>query len=496
MNTASVSGPPLQSPSRRARLRLVNEKPVRDSRRWVLYWMTAARRLEWNQGLERAVSWARHLGLPLLILEALRVDYRWASARLHRFCLDGMAEHRSRLDGARAGYYPYVEPSVGAGKGLLEALAAQAGVVVTDDFPSFFLPRMVAAAGHQLDVRLEAMDSNGVLPLAWPDRGFTTAYSFRRYLQKVLPEHLEVGPGEHPLVGDPLPAFPGLPAPITKRWPPAGDLLLRGSGLGGLPIDHDVPPVPAAGGRTAARSHLDRFLDEGLAGYAEERNHPDRGRTSGLSPYLHWGHISSREVVEAVLDREGWTPADLSAETHGKRYGWWGLSADAEAFLDQIVTWREMGYLTAWQDPDHDSWETLPDWARATLSDHADDPRPHLYTREEFEAARTHDPLWNAAQRELRHYGVIHNYLRMLWGKKILEWSPHPRQALETMLELNNRWGVDGRNPNSTSGIFWVLGRYDRGWPERPVFGTVRSMTSDSTRRKMDLDRYLERFGD
>ncbi len=458
--------------------------------------MTSARRLEWNLALERAVTWARHLGLPLLILEALRVDYEWASDRLHRFCLDGMAEHRDRLKGARAGYYPYVEPEVGAGKGLLKALATHAAVVVTDDFPSFFLPRMVAAAGRTLEVRLEAVDANGILPLAWPDRDFTTAYSFRRYLQKVLPEHLEAAPGAQPLVGDPLPTFPGILPEVRRRWPPADDALLEGGGLASFPVDHDVPPVPFKGGRTAARVRLGRFLKEGLDGYAEERNHPDAHRTSGLSPYLHWGHISSREVVEAILDREGWTPADLGSETHGKRHGWWGLSTDAEAFLDQIVTWREMGYLTAWRSDDHESWETLPEWARTTLTQHADDPRPHLYTREEFEEARTHDPLWNAAQRELRRRGVIHNYLRMLWGKKILEWSPHPRDALATMLELNNRWGVDGRNPNSTSGIFWVLGRYDRGWPERPVFGTVRSMTSASTRRKVRLDEYLERFGD
>ncbi|HSG47394.1 MAG TPA: hypothetical protein VLA43_06270, partial [Longimicrobiales bacterium] len=149
-----------------------------------------------------------------------------------------------------------------------------------------------------------------------------------------------------------------------------------------------------------------------------------------------------------------------------------------------------------WERSDYGQYDTLPDWALETLDEHSSDPRSHVYTLEEFEEARTHDALWNAAQRQLRVEGVIHNYLRMLWGKKILEWTDHPRTALDVMVELNNKYAVDGRDPNSWSGIFWVLGRFDRGWPEREVFGKVRSMTSASTRRKVDLDRYLARWGD
>jgi deoxyribodipyrimidine photo-lyase len=183
----------------------------------------------------------------------------------------------------------------------------------------------------------------------------------------------------------------------------------------------------------------------------------------------------------------------------GRREGWWELAGDVEAFLDQLLTWRELGYHTArWMTDageDPEAWESLPRWARTTLLEHADDPRPHRYTVDAFETARTHDPLWNAAQRQLREEGVIQNYLRMLWGKKILEWSPSPQEALDTMIHLNHRWAVDGRDPNSTGGITWVLGRYDRGWPERAIYGKVRSMSSDSTRRKVELRGYLRRFG-
>ena len=484
-------------PSLERRVRAVNDAPVRSGADFVLYWMISTRRLDRNAGLERAVAWARELGLPLLIFEALRGGYRWASPRLHHFCIQGMAEHEARLRDGRVGYLPFVEREPDEGRGLLEALAAHSSVVVTDDFPSFFLPRMVAAAGGKLQVRLEAADSNTILPLSVPDRSFNTAYSFRRYLQKTLPDHLGNGPVEHPLVGDPLPPFPGLPDEVTTKWRPATPEELADPDrlTSRLPLDRAVGPIPLQGGSRPARDRLSRFLDEGLPGYAEGRNHPDRDHGSGLSPYLHWGHISPHEVVQTLLEREGWTPDNIPEKAHGKREGWWGLSVDAEAFLDQITTWREMGYVTAWRETDHETWDSLPEWARKTLLEHADDPRPHLYDRDELEEARTGDPLWNAAQRQLRREGVIHNYLRMLWAKKILEWSPHPREALARTLEMNNRWSIDGRNPNSTSGVFWTFGRYDRGWPERAVFGKVRSMTSDSTRRKVELKDYLKRFG-
>jgi len=172
------------------------------------------------------------------------------------------------------------------------------------------------------------------------------------------------------------------------------------------------------------------------------------------------------------------------------------MSPSAEAFLDQIVTWRELGYNFCAKRSDFDRFESLPEWARNTLAKHAADPRAVVYDLESFAAARTHDPLWNAAQTQLRVEGRIHNYLRMLWGKKILEWTRFPEDALDVMIELNNRYALDGRNPNSYSGIFWVLGRYDRPWgPERPIFGTIRYMSSENTARKMDVKGYLRRFG-
>ena len=184
--------------------------------------------------------------------------------------------------------------------------------------------------------------------------------------------------------------------------------------------------------------------------------------------------------------RDGWSIARIAAVATGSANGWWGASRHVESFLDELITWRELGYNMCHLRSDYDQYDSLPAWARQTLQKHARDPREFVYTLERLEAAETHDPLWNAAQRQLCREGRIHNYLRMLWGKKILEWTRRPQEALEILVELNNKFALDGRNPNSYSGIFWCLGRYDRPWgPERPVFGTIRFMSSTNTARKV-----------
>jgi len=287
----------------------------------------------------------------------------------------------------------------------------------------------------------------------------------------------------------------GIPREISKRWPPATVSLLRGDGLDELPIDHGVPSVSTRGGAKPAARCLDRFVDELLDRYADDRNDVETNVTSGLSPYLHFGHISAHEIFSRIVKTEGWQRRRISATADGRRSGWWGMSANSEAFLDQLITWREVGYNMTFRRRDYGQYGSLPDWARETLETHARDPRDYLYTMDQFENAQTHDALWNAAQRQLAREGTIHNYLRMLWGKKILEWTKSPNEALEIMIELNNKYALDGRNPNSYSGIFWVLGRYDRAWgPERPIYGKIRYMSSENTARKIKLDPYLARY--
>ena len=498
----SVAPPTLMSSSSLAipsvRLRVLRDEPVRRPARYVLYWMIAARRLEDNFGLQRACWWARELDLPILVFEPLRVGYRWASDRLHAFVLEGMAEHRAAAAAAGVTYYAYVEPEPGAGKGLLARLAADAAVVVTDDYPTFFLPRMVEAAARDIDVRLEAVDSNGLMPMRATQAVYPSAYAFRRYLQKSLVPHLSSFPLRHPLADLPRREAP-LPDEVRARWPEASDALLTAGVdvLAALPIDHQVVPSPVLrGGPTAASQRLTHFLAHGFAKYHEDRSQPDSDAASGLSPWLHFGHLGAHRAFDQVVTQAGWTMRRIAEKAHGKREGWWGAAPHVEAFLDELITWREVGFNFAALRPDHDRYESLPEWARASLDAHASDQREHVYTLEQFERAETHDEVWNAAQRQIVREGRMHNYLRMLWGKKILQWTRSPREALAVMLELNNKYGLDGRDPNSYSGIFWVLGRYDRPWaPRREVFGVIRYMSSESTVKKLRLKGYLRAYG-
>ncbi len=473
----------------------LNRHPPAPNGNYILYWMTAFRRTRHNFALQRAVEWANELQRPLIVLEALRVDYPWASDRFHRFILDGMASNRAAFAPTNATYYPYAEHEPGAGKGLVRALASQACVVVTDDYPAFFLPRAASAAAASVDVLKEAVDSNGIHALRAPGKEFATAHAFRRWLQSNISEDLETFPLADPLSDLPSTRRAEVPDAITTRWPMADlEPAVTNKLIRALPLDHSVAPVDQMGGARAAGARLSNFIDR-LARYDAERNHPDSGGGSGLSPYLHFGHISSHEIFRAVADAESWSVADISGRRDGGRSGFWGMSDPAEAFLDELITWRELGFNFCAHRNDYDHYGSLPEWSRRTLEERASDPRPEQYSLEELEQACTADSLWNAAQTQLLRDGVIHNYLRMLWGKRILEWTQSPREALDRMIHLNNKYALDGRDPNSYSGVFWVLGRYDRAWgPRRPIFGTVRYMSSANTARKLRVRDYMNRY--
>ena len=464
----------------------------------VLYWMVGFRRPRWNFALQHAAAHAAELDQPLVILEALRVGYPWASDRFHQFVLDGMRANAKHFATKNVIYYPYVEPAEGNGRGLLAALAKGASVLVSDDYPTFFIPKMQESAASRMNIRFELVDSNGLFPIRAANKVFSRAFDFRRYLQRELPQHLDARPLPDPLEGlRPITpkALDALLAGARANWEPAANDVLAGQTLESLPIDHSVGAVDLEGGFEAGERHMEQFLSNGIDRYAADRNHPDKDATSGLSAWLHFGHVSTHQLFDELTQNEGWDPGRLATNTKGSREGWWGMSENAEAFIDQFVTWRELGFNMSAQRSDYDRYESLPEWARNTLDRHQSDPHPHLYSLEQLEGSDTHDPIWNAAQTELRETGRLQNYLRMLWGKKILEWSHTPRDALAAMIELNNKYALDGRDPNSYSGIFWVLGRYDRAWgPERPIFGKIRYMSSENAKRKLRMADYLGRF--
>jgi deoxyribodipyrimidine photo-lyase len=479
-----------------ARLRRLNAAPTATGAEYVLYWMQAYRRLAHNHALDYALACARELGRPLVVYEGLRIDYPWASRRLHRFVLEGMQANAARAATLGLNYWPFVETRKDEGRGLLQSLSERACLVVTDDFPAFIVPAQTEALARKVAVPVFAVDSNGVVPLALLGPAVSAAAHLRPRLHKAFAEAWAQRATAKPRI--PELARKPVAAPF-ETWR-AADVAAF---VDALPLDPGVPAVSAVpGGAPAARARLRDFVKRRLRGYAAARSEPRsplEGHASGLSPYLHFGHISIEEVVEMVLATTGaWTPGELRVHNRGKREGFFCDDPDVNAFLDEALTWRDVGFH--WhrsRRADARSLEkALPAWALETLGAHAGDPRRFVYTGEELEDGRTHDPLWNAAQRELVATGTIHNYLRMLWGKKVLEWSASPAEAYRTLEHLNNKYALDGRDPNSYTGILWCFGLFDRPWPpERKVFGSVRYMSSENTARKFALAPYYAYVG-
>lgn len=457
------------------RLVPLNGAPERAGGRYVLYWMQVQQRAEMNPALDFAIERANALKLPVLVYHGLRSDYPHASDRLHAFVLEGARELPARFEAMGIRYVFYLERSAEKArrrKVLLELLE-DAALVVTDLFPTFVVPAHNAALARAARVAAVAVDGNGVVPLREMTKEEWAARTIRPKIHRLMPEHFRA----------PERVVPSRDA-ASLRLPVEKDAFLDVARadvdelLAALPIDHSVPRSPFfRGGRAAAREWLDRFLRLRLRSYADGRNEPGEAWTSELSPYLHFGQISILEAALAVR---------AAAAKAGP--------ANADAFLEEAIVRRELAYNMALFNPRHATLDALPEWAAATLRAHRRDARPFVYSAREFESAATHDPIWNATQREMLVTGKIHGYVRMYWGKKILEWSESPEAAHRTMVFLNDRYGLDGRNPNTYTNILWCFGKHDRPWGERPVYGTVRSMTDGGLRRKCDIDAYVARI--
>ncbi|MEO1023146.1 MAG: hypothetical protein AAFW89_11440 [Bacteroidota bacterium] len=463
---------------------------------YVLYWMQINRRLHYNYALEYAVAWANKLNKPLLIYEALSVDYPWASDRFHKFIMQGMKENLEQCAQQGVSIFTYIEPTSGGGKGLFYQLADRACTIISDEYPVYIIKQHNERVAPRLSIPYITVDSNGIIPLGVTEKAPYSAYIFRKVMQKHFREGYEHPPKENPLDDLINRDEVVLPSDFLASYPLAEPFFEdMEQSISGLPIDHTVGFVDMDGTRAGALERLDSFIRFDLMEYDEMRNHPDAKKASGLSPWLHFGKISEYEIVKAALQRQpaGWSLDNLTANG-GKNTGFFNGDKSVQGFLDEVITWREVGFHFAHHVPDYDKFESLPDWVHKTLDEHRQDKRQYVYSLEELAESRTHDEIWNAAQTELRTEGKMHNYLRMLWGKKIIEWTPDYETALEYLIELNNKYAVDGRDPNSYSGIFWCLGRFDRAWTERPVFGKLRFMSSDSTRKKIKMKEYLARY--
>ncbi|MGF1581119.1 MAG: deoxyribodipyrimidine photolyase [Gemmataceae bacterium] len=477
----------------RKRVRTVNDRDFNTNGRYVLYWMHLYRRFEYNHSFNYALACSKHLNKPLVIYEGLKLDYPWSSRRLHTFILQGMQENQRTAKKLGLNYWPFVETPDNSGRGLLRRLADDAAVVVTDDFPAFIIPEQTAALAQKTDTPIVAVDGNCIVPLDLLGDATKGAAHLRRRIHKEFAQAWEHRAGWRPQIAS---DFKEVIEPPFELW----DVDDVTSFVESLPVDDTVPAVAeTSGGSLEARKRLDDFIGGKLARYAEDRSPPVPPKDSpesGLSPYLHFGHIGIEEIVERTLDSLGeWSLDDLSQEARGKRDGFYCGDANVNGFLDEAITWRDVGFQWHWhRRRDTESLEkALPEWALKTLREHADDKREYVYTLEQWENGETHDDLWNAAQKELVATGRIQNYMRMVWGKKVVEWSATIEDAYKTLEHLNNKYALDGRNPNSYTGILWCFGLFDRAWgPERKVFGKIRYMSSENTAKKFKLRSYLE----
>lgn len=474
-----------------------NSNTVDLSGEYVLYWMQINRRLEYNFALEYAVAWANKLNKPLLIYEGLNIDYPWASDRFHKFIMQGMQENLRIAEKLNLNLFSYVEPNEGAGKGLFYELAEGSCCVISDEFPVFIIRKHNERVANRISVPYTTIDSNGLIPLGITSKDPYSAYLFRKIMQKHFVEAYTNPPKKDPLSALENRDFIQLSEIFLAKYQSAmgvDDDLQKV--IEHLDIDHSVQAVDVSGTREGALEKLDFFIQNNLFEYGEKRNHPDENKSSGLSPWLHFGKISEYEIVKAALDQQpkSWDLAQITPNG-GKNTGFFNGNESIQSFLDEVITWREVGFHFAHHRPDYDEFESLPDWVKQTMNEHQHDERKWIYSLVDLEQSRTHDEIWNAAQTQLREEGIIHNYLRMLWGKKVIEWTPDYRTALDFLIELNNKYALDGRDPNSYSGIFWCLGRFDRAWQEREVFGKLRYMASESTRKKVRMKEYLSKYG-
>jgi deoxyribodipyrimidine photo-lyase len=435
----------------------------RQGGRCVVYWMQRAMRIIDNPALDVAIEAANLLELPVAVFFSVIPNYPNANLRHYHFLAQGLRDVEADAAGRGVGFVVGGHPD-----NSLEAFLEDVGaaMLVGDENPCREPERWRRVLARRLKIPFWTVDADVVVPSRVFGRSFALLHHFRPHLKAELPKYLLASPKIEP-------AHPWKP----KKAPPSF-ALDRDITEGFAKLDRTVKPVDAfTGGTHAALKRLREFVRDDLKHYEERRNHPETKGTSRLSPHLHFGHIGPITIALAVQAavKQGRAPA--SAE---------------EKFLDELIGWRELAALFVRHEPNYDNWESAAPWAQKTLVEHAADSRDRRYTFEQLERGETGDDLWNAAQRQMTATGWMHNVMRMYWAKKILEWAPDPARAFEWAVTLNDRYELDGRDPNGYAGIAWaIVGRHDRPWFNRPVYGLVRPTTDKSLRRKFDAEAYI-----
>ena len=448
----------------------LNDCPVQD-RGFVLYWMQAAQRDQWNHALEFAIQQANERGKPVVAAFSLTDDFPEANLRHYAFMLQGLQETQAAL--AERGIALVILR--GSPEQTIPKLAKEADAVVTDDGYLRIQVQWRRQVAERCDCQVTEVTTNVIVPVETAsEKENFSAGTLRPRIHKHLNAFLV--PLKHA-----KPKHSSLDL-ITEdhrdTLSQSLDSRLRGNDIEGalknLKIDRSVKPSPYyIGGTAQAKERLKKFINNKLNDYDTKRNDPLQDCQSNLSPYLHFGQISPLYVALEAMKTD---------------------SVGKDSFLEELIVRRELSHNFVYYNRRYDDYDTLPPWALRTLNYHAKDKREYVYTQEQFENAQTHDPYWNAAQMEMVITGKMHNYMRMYWGKKILEWAKNPKTAFNIALYLNNKYELDGRDPNAFAGVAWCFGKHDRAWGERPVFGKVRDMNAAGLKRKFDVDAYVQKI--
>jgi len=435
-----------------------------DQRRYsggaIVYWMSRDQRVDDNWALLFAYEMAKKFQAPLFVIFNLVPEFLGATLRQYDFMLNGLQEIESRCRELKIPFHLLIGSPATTIPGFVKT--HKCGALVTDFSPLRIYKAWKADIAESITIPFYEVDAHNIIP-CWSasTKQEFAARTIRPKIHRQLHHYLE--------------EFPELTAMPESLYTPAPETNWQ-EALSSLKVDTNVKPIEwLEPGETGARQTLDSFISRKLENYAQNRNNPVLDSLSNLSPYLHFGQISAQrialEIEKTVTDKES-----------------------AETFLEELIVRRELSDNFCFYNPEYDNWIGLPDWSKKTLIEHKADPREFLCTRDQFESAATHDPVWNAAQMEMVKTGKMHGYMRMYWAKKILEWSPSPEEAIQTAIYLNDKYELDGRDPNGYVGILWSIGGlHDRPWFERPVFGKVRNMNANGLRRKFDVDAYTKK---
>ena len=446
------------------RIKPLNDANIR-TEEYVLYWMQQSQRARYNHALEYAVQQANKLGQMLLVGFGLMDDYPEANLRHYTFMLEGLTETSAALASRgiklvlRRGQPPEVALDLGR----------RASMIVCDRGYLRHQRTWRKLVARQASCPVVQVESDVVVPVeVVSDKTEYAARTIRPKIHRHLASYLvafKQSKVKHPSLG------------LKVKGIELGDTeaLLRK-----LNLDRSVPPVSdwLKGGTSRALERFDGFIRHRLKYYDQHSNQPQTNDISHMSPYLHFGQISPLQLalkISRVSD---------------------SLQTVRDAYIEQLIVRRELAMNFANYTSDYDAYTCIPGWAQKTLADHRQDKREYNYSQQQLENAGTHDPYWNASMMEMKHTGFMHNYMRMYWGKKILEWSSTPQKAFRTTLAINNKYFLDGRDPNSYTGVAWIYGVHDRAWTERPIFGKTRYMAASGLERKCDITAYIKKVED